>query len=419
MRKLLLTLSILLCSMVFFAQEISTNLWGIKQVYVLEEGGVLVVSNNISKYNSELQKEWSAKNGINSVFNLDAYSKYFLSKSEEVLFGVKWNTDINGLNLYRLYLTGSVLGDDFATPIPIDQKGWDLFEFFVSESHMNFLLKPNKKSKDGKLELLWVQYDKDLNKVEKKIIIPSPVIKGLQYQKYSFICEKNGVLTFVNNYLIKKNAEEGARTVIVTINPDGMVQENDISEKFPVSAFAQKRSGSTMDVLSYYYLEQTEEIAFQVINEDKSTARLGVMSLDGIVNWERQETFQEKFDARNIVGGIQSFLSVLNDEYLLYNIANPIGGTGHLALVQLEDGSTINTFDYECDNKYRTPSKSYLSSMVNPNGEGKQVVVDIQNSVKKAKKLRTYTMGYITTADIELLWITEGGETRFYKFNIE
>lgn len=45
-----------------------------------------------------------------------------------------------------------------------------------------------------------------------------------------------------------------------------MVQENDILEKFPVSAFAQKRSGSTMNVLSYYSLEQTEEIAFQVIN---------------------------------------------------------------------------------------------------------------------------------------------------------
>ncbi len=414
MRTLLLSLSLALLSTLLIAQkpDIETN--GINQLFELKDGGLLVVTNDVERYNKDFEKEFSVTipDGMGD-------RKFFLSKSEEFVFGLR-DESFGSFPLWRLFLTGAKVGEDFPPFISIAEKGWKLYAHFVSESHMNFLLMPEKSKKDGKVELRWVQYDRNLNKTEKKLILPSYNIKGNTIAKHKFMCENNGALVFVLNYIIKKTAsEEGAKTVLLTVSSDGEIVKNDISKSIPICSFSHKMRNVGAYGVDFFYVEATNEIAYQVINEDKRASRFGLLTLEGEIKWERTVTFEKKYDIRLIVGAVYSFFSVLNNEFLVYNVGNPLTGIATLEVVTLEDGEKITGFEYEHTKIYSPPSKVYLTCMSNPDGKGAQVIKEIQESVKKTKHLRAFTMGYLTNGTSEYLWVTEKFLSKLYKFDIE
>lgn len=407
MKHTILTFVFAFYSLIILGQTPVLKTPELQQVIELKDGGLLVIANQIETYDNGFEKMSST----NHPERLDGLT-YFLSKSEEVVFGLR-----TGWGISELYVTAGAIGEDLSPFISAKEKGWGLYAHFVSESHINFLLEPMKSERDGTLALRWVKYDKYLNKTELSFVIPSHNIKGNHSTSHKFICEKNGELVFIQNYVKRKTAStDGAKTILMTISSEGEVHETDISRKLFINPYSQTIRKTGSHGVNFYYMELTNEIAYQIINKDKQSSQFGVMSLEGEIQWERTESFGKKIKK----GLVQIFFSELNGKYLVYNVILPNQRFGHLTLVSLEDGSKIKTFDYK--QKYTlsgAPPKAYLCCMVNPEAQAAQVIKNIQDKVEKNKQLKNYTMGYLTSVTSEYIWVTQEGLSKLYKFEIE
>ena len=416
MKNVMVTLFISLFTVAINAQEPFLETYAAEAVFELEDGRLIVISDDIQGFNKNLELEFTSK-GQGTSFN----RSYFLSKSEEIIFEIQLN--YSGSNAVANFnVTAGRIGEDLAPLVELEGKGREVFKTFVSDSHINFFTKLVKqKTKNGEdIEMKWLQFDADLNRTEKAISIPS-YGKKMHEVNYDFVGENNGTVYFINNY-VPEDSEANAKTVLMTISPDGTVNENDISNQMAISKKCVDILNQNEGSVAYKYIELTNQIAYQYIAADEVSAKLGLMSVNGEIIWERTEKLPKRYklSTRRVTSTYtRSSLVVVNQSYLLYKIVSVSAGSGHCALVDLEDGDGMNEFDFEIENYLEIPSGVYLACMLNPDGEGKAVIQSIQESVKKAKKLRNYTMGYKTSSKNEYLWITEDRKSKMYRFELQ
>jgi hypothetical protein len=252
----------------------------------------------------------------------------------------------------------------------------------------------------------WIKIYGDLRMESTTIKVPTPSYTKLVVKYYWKPIGSDGSnVFFISNYINKKTVKtEGIQSELLTISIEKGSTVKSLSKDIYISGIYSKFRALAYTTI---YDEATNQIFIQTLNEDEKSFSIVSFDEEGGKLWSINKEFIVK-PALGISELTRYFASLtsFNNGILAYKFLQPVKNEkGQVYLFSSEDGEMVQevTFKFEQESGYSIPGISTYFIFMNPDGQAKQEIIDLQNGVSKKRKLKNFSFRYLVEPSYELL----------------